>query len=135
MLVVDDDRTVRDVLASMLRELGYDAVTVSSGEEAIGIYTALEHAIDLVVLDMVMPGGLDGYDTFRGLRAVRGDAKVVLCSGYADGDRIGRALEEGALTFLPKPFDLAQVASVVHKALRAERDDSPSSPRARSVNR
>jgi len=129
--VVDDEDVVRTVLARMLQELGYDVVSVSSGEEALGIFAALSQAIDLVMLDMCMPVGPDGYDTFRGLRSMRGDVRVVICSGYADCDRIGRALAEGAITFLPKPFDLEQVANVVARAMRVEKDSSPPSPRAR----
>jgi len=130
VLIVDDDAVVRCVLERVLRMNGYDVVSVSSGEEAVAMYRALSTAVDVVLLDMTMPG-MDGYDTFRALQTIRADARVVLVSGAADPGRVERALGEGAFGFFGKPFTAAQVLSIVEAAVGRKADSaSPPSPRA-----
>jgi CheY-like chemotaxis protein len=127
---VDDNAVVRDVLDRILRMNGYDVVSVANGEEAVGMYRALSGAVDLVMLDMCMPG-MDGYDTYRALRAIRADVRVVLCSGSADPTRVERALADGVVAFLAKPFTATQVTTIVDAALSRKADSAPPpSPRA-----
>lgn len=117
VLLVDDNAVVREVLERILRLNGYDVVTAANGEEAVGMYRALSGAVDLVMLDMCMPG-MDGYDTYRALRAVRADVTVILCSGAADPTRVEKALNEGVFAFLGKPFSASQVMTLVDAALQ-----------------
>ncbi|MBI5538094.1 MAG: response regulator [Deltaproteobacteria bacterium] len=124
MLLVDDNAVVRDVLERILRMNGYDVVAVASGEEAVAMYRALSAAVDLVLLDMCMPG-MDGYDTYRELRGIRADVRVILCSGSADPTRVERALADGVFAFLGKPFTPSQVTTLVDAAVGRKVDTAP----------
>jgi CheY-like chemotaxis protein len=136
VLVVDDDADVRGVLDHMLRMKGYDVIVVASGEEAVAMYRTLSGVVDLVTLDLCMPG-IDGYETFRQLRSIRADARVILCSGSPDSRRVERALADGAFGFIRKPFTASQVLTMVDAAIghKADCTPSPQSARARSSNR
>lgn len=111
-LVVDDNDVVRSVLEETLRNLGCDVISVASGEEAIAMYRPLWQVVDFVVVDMRMPG-MDGYETFRALREVNPQARIVLCSGSGFTSEVERALVEGACSFLSKPLEAEKVAALV----------------------
>jgi len=127
VLVVDDDAVVRDVLERMLRLNGHDVIVAAGGEEAVALYRTLSEVVDLVMLDLCMPG-MDGYETFRQLRSVRADARVILCSGTPDSRRVESALADGACAFLGKPFGAAQVLDVVQRALARNTGETCGAP-------
>jgi CheY-like chemotaxis protein len=128
-MVVDDDPVVREVTQRILRAYGFDAIACSSGEEAVALYHTLTSAVDVILVDMCMPG-MDGYDTFRALRALRSEAPVVLCSGAADAGRIQLGLDHGAAAFLAKPFTPGALVDLLGRVLAEARDAAPVSPRA-----
>ncbi|MEZ4599757.1 MAG: PAS domain S-box protein [Syntrophotaleaceae bacterium] len=106
-LVVEDDPVSRVMLEQSLAVVGFEVKSVSSGEEALGIFPDLQP--DAVLLDIHLPG-LDGYETARRLRALRGGDKTSLlmltAGGLAYKDPAGIAIEAGADAFLAKPFKL-----------------------------
>jgi two-component system, OmpR family, response regulator MprA len=115
VLVVDDDRRVRDALDRALRLAGFETELAEDGLrglEAIG-----RRAPDAVVLDILMPG-VDGLDLCRRLRAM-GDRTPVLMLTARDavGDRVG-GLEAGADDYLPKPFDVDELTARVRALIR-----------------
>jgi two-component system response regulator MprA len=115
LLVVDDDRDVRDSLRRALGYEGYAVATATNGAEAL---SAIAHApVDLVILDVLMPM-LDGLDTCRALRG-RGDATPVLVLTARDAidDRVA-GLEAGADDYLVKPFALRELVARVNALLR-----------------
>jgi signal transduction histidine kinase len=116
ILVVDDDASVRGVSETMLRSLGFDVVGVDSGAAAIDTFTDEPLGFDLVLLDLLMPGSMDGAATFRALRELDPEVCVVLCSGFLEslGDP---ELREGASGLLRKPFDLEGLRVCVAHAL------------------
>jgi CheY-like chemotaxis protein len=108
VLVVDDEPTLRTVVAELLRDEGYAVVAVGDGAAALA---ALAEAIpDLVLMDVMMPG-MDGYAAFRAMRAhpAGAAAPVVLASAAADP----RDLPAGVAAFLRKPFDLDDLLALV----------------------
>jgi two-component system cell cycle sensor histidine kinase/response regulator CckA len=109
LLLVDDEQMILDVGAAMLRKLGYSVQTAGSGEEALKMYGDQGDAIDLVILDMVMPG-LGGGEVFDRLKAMNPAVKVVLSSGYSLEGEASQILERGCVGFIQKPFSLAQLA-------------------------
>ncbi len=115
ILVVDDDAIQRDVTTRLLRKLGYSAEAVKSGEEALG--RLAEEPWDLLLLDMVMPGGIDGTETYRRALALEPLQRAVILSGYAESERAREALSMGAGSFLRKPVSIKGLASAVREAL------------------
>nr|WP_295468543.1 ATP-binding protein [Mesorhizobium sp.] len=116
VLLVEDEDAVRMGGVRALRSRGYEVHEASSGVEALEIYEALEGKIDIVVSDVVMPE-MDGPTLLGELRKRNPDIKFVFVSGYAE-DAFARNLPEDAkFGFLPKPFSLKQLATVVKDIL------------------
>jgi CheY-like chemotaxis protein len=131
VMLVDDDPIVRDVTQRILKAYGFDVIVCSCGEESVALYRTLAGAVDLVLVDMCMPG-MDGYDTFKALRALRSDAVVVLFSGAADAARVQAGLDRGAAAFLAKPFTPEALVTLISRVLSEAQDEPPVSPRARA---
>ena len=104
VLVIDDETTVRTVAAEMLQTLGLTPRVTGDGRAGLAAFRENPAGCDLVMLDLVMPG-LSGEQTLQALRVIRPDVRVILMSGYNEGNLLQRlANERGALAFLPKPF-------------------------------
>jgi len=115
ILVVDDEERQREIACGILTRLGYDAETVSSGEEAIEYVK--EHPMDLIVLDMVMPKGINGRETYEEIIKIRPGQKAVIASGYARTKEVDIAQEFGAGKYIKKPYTLAKVGLAVKDEL------------------
>ena len=115
MLVVDDDRAVRESLRRSLEFNGYDVALAADGAEALAGIGSL--APDVVVMDVMMPR-LDGLDTTRALRAAGNDVPIlVLTARDAVGDRV-EGLDAGADDYLTKPFALQELLARLRALLR-----------------
>jgi CheY-like chemotaxis protein len=105
ILLVDDEAMVLDVGLQMIQKLGYQVITATSGQEAVDIYRAQKDAIDMVILDMVMPNG-GGSKTYDHLKAIQPEVKILLSSGYSLDGQASRILERGCNGFIQKPFSI-----------------------------
>lgn len=108
-LLVEDDASVRQVVRRFLLDLGYSVVEAENGVEARDILSGAS-GIDLLLTDVVMPGGVDGRDLAREARDVFGVPKVLLMSGHAPARD-----DPGGLTLLTKPFSPAQLAAALRE--------------------
>jgi signal transduction histidine kinase len=121
VLVVEDAPDVLDVVVAQLEELGYTTLAASNGPEALQILQAAETRIDLLLTDIVMPGGMTGVELVRAARTVRPGLPAVLSSGYIAGGTATMADGEAAMTadllVLSKPYQQAELARVVSQAL------------------
>ncbi len=115
VLVVDDDGLQRTVARKLLERLGYNVSTVSSGEEALEILK--KQSFDLLLLDMIMPDGIDGTETFERARQINPTQKALIISGFAESQLVTRALKLGAGGFLRKPLTLDELAVAVRQEL------------------
>lgn len=115
VLLVDDEEMLRDLMAEMLRKSGHSPLKAGSGREALAVYQGAWREIDLVILDMVMPG-LNGQETLRGIKAVNPAAKVILTSGFIPNNESQSIQELGAQGFLPKPFEKSQLDAMISRA-------------------
>jgi PAS domain S-box-containing protein len=116
ILVVDDEEMIADVTRDMLEGLGYSVLSAGGGAEAIEVYTANRDMVDLVILDMIMPG-MSGGDTFDRLKSIDPGVRVVLSSGYSiDGDAKA-IMDRGVISFLQKPFRLDELSSKIREVL------------------
>ncbi len=118
VLVVDDDDTQREVSSKLLRKLGYRVTTVESGEEAVEFLR--DNPQDLVVLDMVMPGGMDGTETYRQFLEFSPHQRAIILSGFSEYDQVIEAQKLGAGTFVRKPVTRQKIASAVRTELDRE---------------
>jgi len=115
ILIVDDVEEQRNIASGMLKELGYSAVSVSSGEEAV-IYLKA-NKVDLLVLDMIMDPGMDGLDTYKKILAIHPGQKAIIASGFSGTDRVKEVQRLGAGTYIRKPLLLEKIGLAVKKEL------------------
>lgn len=115
ILVVDDEERQREIACGILTKLGYTAEAVSSGEEAIEYMK--ENTVDLIVLDMVMPKGINGRETYQQIIKIRTGQKAVIASGYAKTKEVDIAQELGAGKYIKKPYTLEKIGVAVKKEL------------------
>ncbi|MCP4547359.1 MAG: response regulator [bacterium] len=118
VMIVDDEELVRNFSATALRNLGYKVLTCVDGNEAVDIYRNSDCRIDIVVLDMIMPS-MSGEDTYRLLKAIDPNVRVLLSSGFTGGETAAQLIEDGALDFLQKPYRIAELAAQIAKYISA----------------
>lgn len=117
VLVVDDEKTLRDFVFRNLEVRGYEVVTATNGLEALDVFTAQN--IDLVILDLMMPQ-LDGIETTRRIRAQSNIPIIILTALDEESDKI-KALNSGADDYLTKPFGVGELLARVKAVLRRSR--------------
>ncbi len=116
VLLVDDEQVVLEVTRELLESLGYRVYAVGGGQEAIAVYMEKRKEIDLVILDMIMPG-ISGGETFDRLKEINPNIRVLLSSGYSIKGRAQEILERGCKSFLQKPFQLEMLSRKVREVL------------------
>ncbi|MEW5949611.1 MAG: response regulator [Thermodesulfobacteriota bacterium] len=116
ILFVDDEEMIRDVGRELLEELGYKVFIAKDGEEAVDIYKANKGGIDLVILDMIMPG-TGGGETYDRLKEIDPVVTVLLSSGYSINGEASKILERGCRGFIQKPFNMGGLSSKVREVL------------------
>ncbi|MBN2799972.1 MAG: response regulator [Deltaproteobacteria bacterium] len=115
VLVVDDDALQRKVMARLLERAGYVVTTVESGEQALALVATAPP--DLAILDMVMPGGMNGAETYRALLQVAPGLRAIIVSGYSDHEAVSGALAAGAAAFVSKPVNFTTLQEAIAAAL------------------
>jgi two-component system, cell cycle sensor histidine kinase and response regulator CckA len=105
ILVVDDEEGVRQVCRMMLSSLGFNVLVAATGDEAIDVFRRNDDEVRCIILDLTMPR-TDGVTTFREIRKIRSDAKVILSSGFAEREVLRKFEGEGLSGFLQKPYRL-----------------------------
>ncbi|MGQ0735542.1 MAG: response regulator [Acidobacteriota bacterium] len=116
VLLVEDEPAVRDIVATMLRDLGYHTLEAGSADEALSVAEDLSPTIDLLVTDVVLPE-LSGRQLAERLRRLAPSMKVLFMSGYTDDAVLARGVERLEVAFLPKPFTRAALAHGVRELL------------------
>jgi signal transduction histidine kinase len=117
ILVVDDEPRQREILTGLLTSLNYEAVTVSSGEEAEQYLR--QSCVDLVVLDMIMSPGQNGRTTYENILKIHPGQKAIIASGFAKDDDVQATLAMGASYFIAKPYTIEQIGRVIYKTLNS----------------
>ncbi len=116
ILLVDDEDMILAVGRAMLEKLGYRVVTACDGRQAVESVARMADEIDLVILDLIMPG-MDGGKTFDRIREIRPRTRVLLSSGYAINGQAEEILKRGCNGFIQKPFDIQQLSDKVRQLL------------------
>ncbi|MBU4261567.1 MAG: PAS domain S-box protein [Proteobacteria bacterium] len=119
VLLVDDEQLIIDVGTEIIKSLGYEVLTARSGKEALDIYANNRDRIDIVLLDLVMPG-MSGGDTFIGLKEINPDVRVLLSSGYSINGQASSMLKQGCDGFIQKPYNMKDLSQKIHEILTRE---------------
>ncbi|HEY6041174.1 MAG TPA: GAF domain-containing protein, partial [Anaerolineae bacterium] len=117
VLVVDDEDVVRNVTKRMLERFGYGVMMASDGREGVDVYKTSMDRIALVLLDMTMPH-MNGEETFRELRVIRPEVKVLLMSGYTEQEATSRFAGKGLAGFLQKPYTPQELHEKIQSILK-----------------
>jgi DNA-binding NtrC family response regulator len=120
VLLVDDDENIRTTGKEKLESAGYTVRTASGGEMALEVYGQRAEKIDLVLLDLIMPG-MGGARCLQELLQTDPDAKVVIISGYSPDEQTMQIIKSSTRGYLRKPYAGEQLLSTVRKALDSGR--------------
>ncbi len=121
ILLAEDEAALREMVEEILRLQGYRVLSAASGPAALELWHREERRVDLLLTDMVMPGGMMGTDIAAELRKANPELKVIYTTGYSPGvSGAPPGLEEG-INFLPKPYSPNKLAGIIRQCLNAQR--------------
>ncbi len=116
VLLIDDERTVRHVGKRMLEILGFSVLEAKNGREGLEVFQDQADTIDLVILDLTMPE-LDGEQTFREMKRIQPDVKVILSSGYNKLNATQNFVGLGLAGFIQKPYKIQDLSNILQKMI------------------
>lgn len=120
LLVVEDEEGIRQMLEKFLSLRGYRVITAESGPQALDAWKKEKNSIDLVLTDIVMPGGMNGVELGKLLLHEKPDVKCIYSSGYSDLLMAGDLSLEDGVNFIPKPYVLDKVGEIIRFQLDAK---------------
>jgi two-component system, cell cycle sensor histidine kinase and response regulator CckA len=123
ILLVDDEEMIIEVGQAMLERLGYRVVVCRGGLETVNVITDIGKEIDLVILDMIMPG-MDGGATFDRIREIQPEIPVILSSGYAINGDADKIMRRGCNGFIQKPYNISELSQKIRKVLDESKGSS-----------
>ena len=118
ILIVDDEKNIRLTIAKALEGFGVDIGEADSGEEALSQIKEGDYGV--IILDLKLPGGMDGIEVLRRVRETRPDIQVIMISAYGTVDSAVEAMKLGAVDFMQKPFAAAEIRELVAKVMDRE---------------
>jgi DNA-binding NtrC family response regulator len=110
------DASVRESLAELLSELGYEVIACENGEEAVKIYQE-QGPFDIAILDYTVPGKWNGIEVLRELKKVNPEVKAILATGYGQTETVVLAKQEGFKEVLVKPFEVEELLRALKASL------------------
>jgi len=116
VLLVDDEDMILDVGTQILEKMGHKVLKAKSGQEATELYQKHKDFIDLVILDMIMPG-VSGGETYDRIKAIDSEVKVLLSSGYSVDGQATEILKRGCNGFIQKPFKMKDLSHKIQEVL------------------
>lgn len=114
ILLVDDEQLIIDVGKALLEKMDYQVIVARNGEEAIQTVRKYGATIDLIILDMIMPG-MDGSKVFDSIRDIQSEIPVLLSSGYSLNAQAENIMSKGCSGFIQKPFTISEISSKVRE--------------------
>jgi len=117
ILIVDDEKDIREVMTDMLGRLRYRTFKACDGQEALEIFQQYHSEVDLVITDMKMPH-MSGKELYCKLKEIDSSVKIILSSGYDVENDVNELQNQGVSGFLRKPFNIEQLTTAVAQALK-----------------
>jgi two-component system, cell cycle sensor histidine kinase and response regulator CckA len=115
---VDDEAIILEIGTEMISRMGYRCIAAASGDAAVTLFKENRDGIDLVVLDLIMPG-LSGSETFDRLRQIDPRVKVLLASGYSLDSQATVLMARGCNGFIQKPYSLEALSQKISAILKS----------------
>ena len=119
ILVVDDDPSILELVEEMLGRYGYKTIVARSGEAALAMYRDEKDRIDLIILDLNMPG-MGGHKCLEELVKRYPKVKILISSGYSPNGTVRQTLKSGARGYLGKPYQISDMLNKIRELLDAE---------------
>ena len=119
VLVIDDDAFVRETITDILEYEGIPLITAVSGEAGVDIYRKQMEKIDLILLDMSMPG-MSGDEVYHRLKATFPDIRVLISSGSEADNRINKMLEDRNIGYIKKPYSIQDLSDNIYRIIHGE---------------
>jgi PAS domain S-box-containing protein len=119
ILVVDDVKEQREIASKILSQLGYSVKIVPSGEDAVKLLE--KEKVDLIVLDMIMPPGIDGLETYKRITVKHPGQKAIIASGFSETERVKKVQQLGAGKYIKKPYTIETIGMAVKAELEYEK--------------
>ena len=120
ILIVDDERDIRELIADILRDEGFETRLAANSDEAVGALNAAEPA--LMILDIWLKDSrMDGIDILKQVRRNNPDVPVIIISGHGNIESAVAAIRQGAYDFIEKPFNIDQLMVVINRAMETSR--------------
>ncbi len=116
IMLVDDEEQIRDIGKNMLEKVGFRVLLASSGEEALQLFEEEHGRINLVLLDLNMPG-IGGFRCLEKLKKLKPDIRVIICTGYLDEDTISKIRKLDVEDFVHKPFRFSEILPIIRARL------------------
>lgn len=117
VLIIEDEETVRDLACDLLKSRGYSVMIAEDGLGGLEVFRQHHTEIDLVVLDLLMPGP-DGTEIFNQLKYIQSETPVVIATGLREVQEVGQLLDSGAAGVILKPFAIEDFLSKIEKVLK-----------------
>jgi len=120
ILVVDDEKMVRDVTGNMLKLIGYESESAGDSAEAVEVYKKAkesQQSFDAIILDLTIPGTMGGRETIKKLMEIDPEVKAIVCSGYSNDPIMANFREYGFSGFLVKPYKIEELNEILHKVI------------------
>ena len=119
ILLVDDDESVRTLGQEMLAKIGHKVITATSGEKALKLYKSKQDEIDLIMLDLLMPG-MGGHKCLERLLKINPEAKILIASGHSGKDTNNDEIEARAKGFVSKPYKINEISETIRQIIDAK---------------
>jgi CheY-like chemotaxis protein len=119
VLLLDDEKLLRQIVTMMLEELGASVLPVESGEQAIDTFKNSSRDIDIAILDLRM-SGMDGLSVYKQIKSLKNDAKIALSSGISPDNTLLNMLKDDGSIFIEKPYDIDKLALEIYTLLKQQ---------------
>lgn len=119
VLIVEDEQIVRGIAKLMVERLGYHTLEAEDGRKGLELFLANRDAIDLVLLDMVMPV-MDGYQCYRELRKLDGELPIVISSGFSREANLAELEQDRFSAFIRKPYKIGELSRTIAQAMKGK---------------
>ena len=117
VLVIDDEESILTSLKFLLGNSGYTVMTAASATEGLKIIKELEHELSVIVTDLFLPGGFDGFDIIEAVKDLGTQIPIIMITAFGNVETAVRAMQNGAFTFLTKPINMKVLLEQMNKAI------------------
>ena len=119
ILIVDDEKIMRQMASAILKECGYEIITAQNGEECVDIFKNRHKEIHAVLLDLIMPKK-SGKEAYEEMKKIDNNVKVCLSSGFIQDERVESLLDKGIKIFIQKPYTYGKLTKAIHKTITSD---------------